>query len=263
MEHKQVHGPTRSYWALAVAGLVLLAACTSLPGTAPATSEGTPLAMTATAGPPAAGDASAAEELAGRATSTAATAMTGVPAITALPTILEPTTPPQATVAPALAFACTPGELTPAQTEGPYYIANPPETASLLQPGMSGTKITVSGYVLDVDCRPVPGARVDFWQADSQDRYDNRGYALRGYQVTDAQGRYSMETVVPGLYPGRTSHIHVKVTAPNGPTLTTQLYFPDEAANVSDGIYNQRMLLTIEKTGAGELGRYDFVINTK
>jgi protocatechuate 3,4-dioxygenase beta subunit len=164
---------------------------------------------------------------------------------------------------PAPAFACTPGQLTPAQTEGPYYKANPPEVTSLLQPGMSGTKLIVSGYVLDVGCRPVAGARVDFWQADSQGRYDNRGYTLRGFEMTDAQGRYSMETVVPGLYPGRTSHIHVKVTAPDGPTLTTQLYFPDESANASDGIYDPRMLLAIEKSEAGVTGRYDFVIDTE
>jgi protocatechuate 3,4-dioxygenase beta subunit len=142
-------------------------------------------------------------------------------------------------------------------------MANPPETTSLLQPGMGGTKLSVSGYVLDASCQPGPGARVDFWQADSEGRYDNQGYTLRGFQVTDSQGRYSVETVAPGLYPGRTSHIHVKVTAPGGPTLTTQLYFPDESANASDRIYNPDMLLTIEKSETGEMGRYDFVINTE
>jgi protocatechuate 3,4-dioxygenase beta subunit len=128
---------------------------------------------------------------------------------------------------------------------------------------MRGTELSVSGYVLDTDCRPVPGARVDFWQADSEGQYDNQGYTLRGYQLTDAQGRYNVETVVPGHYPGRTRHIHVKVTAPGGPALTTQLYFPDEAANASDGIYDPGMLLTIEKTESGVIGRYDFVIDTK
>ncbi len=43
------------------------------------------------------------------------------------------------------------------------------------------------------------------------------------------QGRYTLETIVPGEYPGRTQHIHVKVQAPNGPILTTQIYFPGVA----------------------------------
>jgi protocatechuate 3,4-dioxygenase beta subunit len=128
---------------------------------------------------------------------------------------------------------------------------------------MGGTKLTVTGYVLDSQCQPVPGARVDFWQADSEGQYDNQGYTLRGYQVTDSQGRYTVETVVPGLYPGRTRHIHVKVSAPNGPTLTTQLYFPDEAANSRDQIYDPQMVLTIAKTADGETGTFNFVINTK
>jgi protocatechuate 3,4-dioxygenase beta subunit len=211
--------------------------------------------------PTAARETRATEAVTGSAALSAATATTAVTATTALPATLEPTTPPQATAVPEPAFACTPGELTPAQTEGPYYKANPPETASLLQPGMNGTKLTITGYVLDARCEPIPGARVDLWQADSEGRYDNQGYMLRGYQLTDAQGRYSVETVVPGLYPGRTRHVHVKVTAPNGPTLTTQLYFPDESANASDRIYDRQMLLNIERTTMGEEATFNFVIN--
>jgi protocatechuate 3,4-dioxygenase beta subunit len=164
---------------------------------------------------------------------------------------------------PTPAIACTPGALTPAETEGPYYKASPPESTSLLQQGMEGTALTITGYVLDAECRPIPGARVDFWQADSEGQYDNQGYTLRGYQLTDAQGRYSVDTVVPGLYPGRTRHIHVKVTAPNGPTLTTQLYFPGEPANASDQIYDPQTVLNITKTSAGEVGTFDFVIATR
>jgi protocatechuate 3,4-dioxygenase beta subunit len=171
-----------------------------------------------------------------------------------------PTSGPAAADSPTPAIACTPGALTPAETEGPYYKANPPQSTSLLQQGMGGTKLTITGYVLDAECRPIPGARVDFWQADSEGQYDNQGYTLRGYQLTDAQGRYSVDTVVPGLYPGRTRHIHVKVTAPDGPTMTTQLYFPGEPANASDRIYDPQTVLNITKTPAGEVGTFDFVI---
>lgn len=145
-------------------------------------------------------------------------------------------------------------------TEGPYYTPNPPERTSLLEPGIPGTPLVITGYVLGLDCQPIPNALVDFWQADGNGVYDNAGYQLRGRQFTDAAGRYTLETVVPGLYPGRTEHIHVKVQAPNGPLLTSQLFFPGVAQNESDGIFDARLLLSIEET-AGELaGAYNFVV---
>jgi protocatechuate 3,4-dioxygenase beta subunit len=125
---------------------------------------------------------------------------------------------------------------------------------------MAGTRLTVTGYVLDARCKPIANARVDVWQADAQGQYDNSGYALRGYTMTDAQGRYTVETVVPGLYPGRTRHIHVKVTPPGGATLTTQLYFPGEAANSQDGIFDPATVMQIQQGAGGEVGTFNFVV---
>jgi protocatechuate 3,4-dioxygenase beta subunit len=118
--------------------------------------------------------------------------------------------------------------------------------------------------VLTADCKPVAHALLDFWQANAQGQYDNSGYTLRGHLFTDASGRYQVETVVPGLYPGRTEHIHVKVQAPNGPVLTTQLFFPGVQQNQSDGIFDQRLLLTsVEQTNSGISATYNFVVAEK
>jgi protocatechuate 3,4-dioxygenase beta subunit len=119
----------------------------------------------------------------------------------------------------------------------------------------------LSGYVLTTDCKPIANALLDFWQADASGQYDNAGYRLRGHQFTDAQGYYRLETIVPGLYPGRTEHIHVKVQAPNGLVLTTQLFFPGVAGNDTDSIYDPKMVLTIQDTQDGELGTFNFVIS--
>jgi len=119
--------------------------------------------------------------------------------------------------------------LTSAQTEGPYYTPNTPERNSLLEPGMAGTRLLVVGYVLDANCQPLANAWLDFWQADAQGQYDNVGYILRGHQFTDAQGRYFLETIAPGLYESRPiEHIHVMLRSPLGVELTTQLYFPQQ-----------------------------------
>jgi protocatechuate 3,4-dioxygenase beta subunit len=154
----------------------------------------------------------------------------------------------------------TSASVTPSLTEGPYYKEGSPEQADLYQSGMPGTKLVVTGYVYDTNCKPVANAWLDFWQADATGNYDNSGYTLRGHQYTDANGRFTLTTVVPGLYPGRTEHIHVKVQAPNGQVITSQLFFPGVSQNNGDGIYNESLLLAITETSDGLQGQYNFVV---
>jgi protocatechuate 3,4-dioxygenase beta subunit len=152
-------------------------------------------------------------------------------------------------------------DLTPAQTEGPYYTPNTPQRTSFLEPGITGTRLVVSGFVLSTDCQPVAQALIDFWHADDGGNYDNVGYKLRGHQFTDANGQYTLETILPGLYPGRTRHIHVKVQAPNQPVLTTQLYFPNEPENARDGIYIPELEMAVQDSADGsKTGAFNFVL---
>lgn len=155
--------------------------------------------------------------------------------------------------------ACS-GRPTASQTAGPYFKPRSPRRASLLDSDVTGPRLVVAGLVLSTDCRPVAGAVVDFWQADDLGAYDNEGYRLRGHQLTDERGRYRLETVVPGNYPGRTRHIHVRVQASGQPALTTQLYFPGEPRNQRDGIFDPALVMKIEDTPAGKVGAFDFVL---
>ena len=150
--------------------------------------------------------------------------------------------------------------LTLSQTEGPYYTPDTPERNTLLEDGMQGTRLILVGYVLDQNCQVLSNAWIDFWQADANGQYDNSGYRLRGHQFSDAQGRYYLETIVPGEYPGRTEHIHFKVQPQNGNVLTSQLYFPDVSANQSDGIFDPSLVLKIEDKGDYLIGYFDFVV---
>jgi len=149
---------------------------------------------------------------------------------------------------------------TPSQTEGPYYKRSSPERASLIEPGLAGTRLSVTGQVLSTACVPIAGALLDFWQADDSGTYDLRGFRLRGHQFADASGRFRLDTIVPGLYPGRTRHIHVRVQPPNGPILTTQLYFPGEAGNQRDGIYSAALEMKLSNAGSGRAGAFNFVL---
>jgi protocatechuate 3,4-dioxygenase beta subunit len=167
--------------------------------------------------------------------------------------------------APAARLAPTPAcddgdaDTTAEQTEGPYYTPDTPRRRRLRTPGMQGRVLVLTGRVLRPDCRPAPRALLDFWQADADGVYDNEGYTLRGHQFTDARGRYRLVTVVPGLYPGRTRHVHVKVQARGGDVLTTQLYFPGERRNSGDAIYDSALRMRLRR-GERWAGRFDFVV---
>jgi protocatechuate 3,4-dioxygenase beta subunit len=146
---------------------------------------------------------------------------------------------------------CT--SLTQSQTEGPYYKPDTPERISLLEEGMQGTRLILVGYVLDQNCNPLPNAWLDFWQADASGEYDNDGYRLRGHQFTDPQGRYYLETILPGLYSSRPiEHIHVKVKPEGGEEVTSQLYFPTQPV--------EGLTVNLEDRGDYMVGYFNFVV---
>jgi protocatechuate 3,4-dioxygenase beta subunit len=156
---------------------------------------------------------------------------------------------------------CGEAGVTPLQTEGPFFKPRSPLRTSLLEPSMTGARIVVRGRVLTTECKPIAGALLDFWQADDRGEYDNTGNRMRGHQFTDAEGRFTLETLVPAVYPGRTRHIHVKVQAPNQPVLTTQLYFPGEPENQRDPIFSAVLVMKVEAAPGGRIGTFDFVLD--
>lgn len=240
-------------WYGSLISVLLLTACGAAPITQPPAAS--PTATTAANVPP---------SVAPPTTAPIVSAPTMSAPTASAPTATQPpaTAAPTATVEAALpAPQCT--GLTPAQTEGPYYTPDTPERTSLIEPGMTGTKLLLTGFVLDANCQPIANTWLDFWQADGEGEYDNAGYVMRGHQFTDAAGRYQLETVFPGLYPGRTRHIHVKVQAPNGPVLTSQIYFPGEAANARDGIFDEALIADVQTTADGVRGTFNFVINAQ
>ena len=165
------------------------------------------------------------------------------------------------TPASSAATRCVAGRLTPEQTEGPFYKPGSPERERVDQ-GATGQALVLEGRVFSARCRPVGHARMEFWQADGRGNYDDAGYRLRGHEFTDAQGRYRLTTVYPGLYTGRTRHIHVKVEPPGGRALTTQLYFPGEPRNASDGIFTPATVVALTRGRPAWTASFNFVVAT-
>lgn len=153
---------------------------------------------------------------------------------------------------------CDPdSKATRAQTEGPFFKPKSP-LRSDLRAELVGTPVVLTGLALTRSCKPIANALVDLWHADADGDYDNSGFRGRGHQFTDARGFYRFLTIRPARYSGRTAHYHVKVQAPNGPVLTTQLYFPGEAGNRRDPLYRRE--LEMRFSGATD-ARFDFVLD--
>jgi protocatechuate 3,4-dioxygenase beta subunit len=144
---------------------------------------------------------------------------------------------------------------TPEDMEGPFYKAGAPSRVSLVEPGSKAEKLVLSGVALSFDCKPLAGVKLDIWHADDKGEYDNRGFRYRGLLVTDAQGRYRMETNLPPPYMGRPRHIHVKAQRSGGQVLTTQLYFPGESRGA-----DKALVVKMERNKGALDARYDFVL---
>ena len=91
--------------------------------------------------------------------------------------------------------------------------------------------------------------------------YDNIGFRYRGHVIAGPDGVFRFRTIVPALYPGRTRHYHVKVQAPGSRLLTTQLYFPNEPANLRDALFQSKLLMRVADAGDDLDGRFDFVLD--
>ena len=128
--------------------------------------------------------------------------------------------------------------LTPEVTEGPYYFDPELERADITEGTQTGVATTVKLQIVDGSCQPVEGARVDIWHCNAEGLYS--GYAnqtggvdtsgqtfLRGTLFAGANGIVEFQTIYPGWYAGRTTHIHFKVFLDERTVLTGQLFFPD------------------------------------
>ena len=149
------------------------------------------------------------------------------------------------------------------QTEGPFFKPKSPERGNLREPGTQGRPAELSGFVLTRSCRPLQNAVVDLWHADEKGECDDTSFRYGSPVVAGADGSFRFRTIVPAVYSGRTRHYHVKVQSPGSRLLTTQLYFPNEPADLRDGLFQRELLMRVADAGDGLAGRFDFVLNIR
>ena len=92
----------------------------------------------------------------------------------------------------------------------------------------------------------------------------HEGFAFRGRFRSGDEGLYRLRTIIPGHYQVgssfRPAHIHVKVHAPGRPSLTTQLYFPDDPHNAADPFIRPSLVMALDRSDEGARGRFDFTV---
>ena len=177
--------------------------------------------------------------------------------------------------------------------EGPYYVPESPvleSPATLpMRDAEPGTPLVLHGKATSVDGSPLAGARVEIWHADDLGFYSQFApgipeWNLRGTILTDAEGRYEINTVQPapyqiptdgacgklidaaGWHAWRPAHLHLKVSAADHRLITTQLYFhagEHLTDDIASAVKPELILKPQERTdGSGREVAYDFVLAT-
>lgn len=156
---------------------------------------------------------------------------------------------------------CKDDKLTPAVAPDPPFRPDAPVRTSLLEPGVGGQRVLLSGFVIGLACGRIKGARVDFWQADAAGAYDRAGARLRGRQTSDAEGRYRLETVLPGPTPGRARRLSARVEPAGKPALVTELFFPDDPGNARDTLFKPALAMRPVPGAPAGTYAFDFVFD--
>jgi hydroxyquinol 1,2-dioxygenase len=146
---------------------------------------------------------------------------------------------------------------------GPFHRLGAPEMppgGNIAHRDGTGTPTLVSGRVLDLDGKPIAGAVLDVWQAQTNGLYDSQdkdadALHMRGKFRTDSEGRYLIRTVVPvnypipsdgpvgrmlkatGRHPWRPAHIHFVVSAEGYEPVTTHIFDHTDPYLQSDAVF--------------------------
>lgn len=167
------------------------------------------------------------------------------------------------------------GGVTESTVFGPFFVEGSPEVplGGDISAGAEGRPCWVEGLVRDVHGAPVPGARIEVWEADANGLYDvqygDDRVAARAHLFADEHGAYRFWAVTPTAYPipsdgpvgrllaaaGRSpmrpAHLHFMVSAPGRRTLVTHIFVEGDRHLDSDAVFGVRPSLVREFVDQG------------
>ncbi|MGQ2914669.1 intradiol ring-cleavage dioxygenase [Microbacterium aurantiacum] len=159
---------------------------------------------------------------------------------------------------------------TEATVFGPFFVEDAPllEQGGDMSFGAVGEPCLVVGTVSDTEGRPIPGARIEVWEADEDGFYDvqytDGRTAARAHLFSDAGGEYRFWGLTPTPYPiphdgpvgkmleavdrspMRASHLHFMVSAPGFRTLVTHIFVRGDELLASDSVFGVKDSLVMD-----------------
>jgi hydroxyquinol 1,2-dioxygenase len=162
------------------------------------------------------------------------------------------------------------GNATEATVFGPFFVEGSPEVpiGGDIANGAAGEPCWVEGVVTDVEGKPIPGARIEVWEADEDGLYDvqytDDRTAARAHLFSDDQGRYAFWGITPTPYPIphdgpvgdllkatrrspiRTSHLHFMVSADGLHTLVTHIFVNGDEYLERDSVFGVKQSLIVD-----------------
>ncbi|SEE48030.1 dioxygenase [Streptomyces sp. Ag109_O5-10] len=162
------------------------------------------------------------------------------------------------------------GDATEATVFGPFFVEDNPEieNGGDIAAGAAGEPCWVEGTVADSTGKPVPGARIEVWEADEDGFYDTQygddRTAARAHLFTGADGGYRFWGLTPTPYPiphdgpvgellaatgrspMRASHLHFMVSAPGLRTLVTHIFVKGDELLDHDAVFGVKESLVKE-----------------
>ncbi|KWR70058.1 hydroxyquinol 1,2-dioxygenase [Arthrobacter sp. W1] len=159
------------------------------------------------------------------------------------------------------------GDATEATVFGPFFVDDAPliENGGDIAGDAAGQPCWVEGSVKDAEGNPLPGARIEVWEADDEGFYDvqhsdGRVYG-RAHLFSDENGEYRFWGLTPTPYPipddgpvgqmleavgrspMRASHLHFMVTAESQRTLVTHIFVTGDVLLESDSVFGVKRSL--------------------
>ncbi len=161
--------------------------------------------------------------------------------------------------------------VSPFCTIGPFFPFEFADELSDLSLGAQGEVITIQGRVLEEGGAPTRNSIVEIWQPDAKGilnhpfdpQYAQRDPGFRGFgrARTEADGSYTLRTIMPGASAERAPHINVMVLA-IGLTrrLVTTLFFSDAPDPVLDCVPLERRSLLVANKDLNGTYRFDIIL---
>jgi hydroxyquinol 1,2-dioxygenase len=169
------------------------------------------------------------------------------------------------------------GDATEATVFGPFFVEGSPriEPGGDMSFGAAGEPCWIEGTVRDTHGNPIPGAKIEVWEADEDGfydvQYDDDRVAARAHLFTDADGSYRFWGITPTPYPiphdgpvgnmlaatgrspMRASHLHFMVEAPQCRTLVTHIFVSGDELLDSDTVFGvkESLVKDFEQRPAG------------